>query len=123
MTKRNYADNRRKRRNRKRFYRNRRIVLTIAVIFIAVIYLSIFGGQESVRAYDHSGGDSADHRYYKSIQVNDGDTLWDIAALYMDDSYDSTADYIEELKEINKLSSDNIHAGCYLTVSYKGCSP
>lgn len=117
MTKRRYADHRRKKGTRKSIYHNKKTFLMI--VFIAVIYLSIFGDKESVRAYDSPDEESSDYRYYKCIQVNDGDTLWDIAAVYMDDSYDSTSDYVEELKKINKLNSDNIHAGCYLTVSYK----
>lgn len=122
MTKRKYADDRRKignkkKRNRKGIYYNK--LTFFMIVFIAVIYLSIFGDKESVRAYDNLDEESSDCRYYKCIQVNDGDTLWDIAALYMDDSYDSASDYIEELKTINKLNSDKIHAGCYLTVSYK----
>ena len=36
--------------------------------------------------------------YYKSIEIQGGDTLWDIAKEYMSNDYASVYDYIEELK-------------------------
>lgn len=35
---------------------------------------------------------------YKSIEVKHGDTLWNIAETYMDDRYDSVAEYVNVLK-------------------------
>jgi cell division protein YceG involved in septum cleavage len=50
-----------------------------------------------------------------SIEVNNGDTLTSIAQDYAVSAgeYDS---YISEVKTINNLESDTIHAGCYLLV-------
>lgn len=57
-------------------------------------------------------------RCYKSIMIEPGDTLWGIASDFKDAHYDSTQEYIDELMRINGLSSDRIHAGRFLTVSY-----
>lgn len=57
-------------------------------------------------------------KYFKSIMIQEGDTLWDIAYIYMDDNYDSIEDYIEEVKAINNIEEDYITAGCYLTIPY-----
>ena len=57
-------------------------------------------------------------RYYTSIQLQAGDSLWDIAEEYMDGSGYSKKEYVEVLKRMNGLSSDRIHAGQYLTVVY-----
>lgn len=62
--------------------------------------------------------DHLNQKYYTSIQVNAGDTLWDIAQEYKTAEYSSTKDYVEEVKEINHLTNDTITTGCYLTVPY-----
>ena len=53
-----------------------------------------------------------------SVEVKKGDTLWSIASSYMTDEYDDVKEYVEELKESNGLTSDQIHAGNYIIVPY-----
>lgn len=57
------------------------------------------------------------YKYYTSIYIEEGDSLWSIAELYLYDGI-SIIDYIDELKRINSLENENIKAGCYLLVSY-----
>ncbi len=54
-------------------------------------------------------------KYYTSIEIMPGDTLWDIAERYSV-SYCSINDYIAEVKSANNLTSDDITAGGYLVV-------
>ena len=54
---------------------------------------------------------------YKTIQIQDGDTLWSIAAAYMTDDYDSVDSYIAELRDLNSLKSDELYTNHYLMVS------
>jgi hypothetical protein len=56
--------------------------------------------------------------YYTSIQIQHDDTLWDIAREYADGSGYTVRQYVEELKRMNRLQSENIHAGEFLTVVY-----
>lgn len=58
------------------------------------------------------------YKYYTSIKLEEGDSLWVIAEQYMTLEYNNIADYIAEVKSINSLSSDNITAGSFLTVPY-----
>ena len=66
--------------------------------------------------------DTADHEesyvYYKSIKIEKGDTLWDIANENLPEKYSSTEQYVEVLKEINGLSSDEIYSGENLMIMY-----
>ena len=56
--------------------------------------------------------------YYKSIEIKSGDTLWNIAEEYAPNTGLSTAEYVVQLKNINHLDKDTIHAGRNLMVMY-----
>ena len=61
---------------------------------------------------------TASYKYYKSIQVENGDTLWSIAQNNMDEHYSNTSEYVAEVKQMNSLRSDQIFAGNYLIIPY-----
>ncbi len=57
-------------------------------------------------------------KYYKSIAIEKGDTLWSIALKNTDaNNYDVNA-YITEVKRMNGLRDDTITTGMYLVVPY-----
>ena len=69
-------------------------------------------------AHDNVKDDPVRCKYYKSIQIHSGDTLWNIAEEYITEDYESVNAYITEVKKINKLSSDQIQDSQYLTFPY-----
>lgn len=58
------------------------------------------------------------YKYYTSIQVQRGDTLWEIAERYKTAEYSDIKSYIEEVKKINHLSTSKITDGMYLCIPY-----
>lgn len=56
-------------------------------------------------------------KFYTSIQIENGDTLWSIAEEHKP-AYITVSDYIDDLMSINNLTNDDIHAGNYLTIYY-----
>ena len=55
----------------------------------------------------------------ESIEIEDGDSLWEVAGKYMEHGpYESRKDYMEEVAEINQLSSTTIFEGQSLIVPY-----
>ena len=60
-------------------------------------------------------------KYYTSIEIQKGDTLWGIADEYAESCRMSTTDYVAELKSMNGLKEDVIHSGQHLTIMY--CVP
>lgn len=84
---------------------------------ICVLFLS-FSYQAIVSNADESVEDVS-YKYYTSIVIGSGDTLWTLAEEYGDDvHYKSTSDYINEVMQINHLKNDQIKAGEYLIVPY-----
>ena len=103
------------RRNRIRRQRQlrRRLALFAAVVLLA---LSMAGGSFIVRAEDASS-DIA-YKYYTSIRIEKGDTLWSIAAEYGDEHFESGQDFLHEVIQINHLLDFDIRQGDYLIIPY-----
>ena len=102
-------------RSRRLEIRNSRIIIsTIAVVTIFTIIGSVLFG--TVKA--HAASAEAPYKYYTSIRVEKGDTLWNIADTYITDNYDNRNDYIEEICSINHIAENTIHTGQYLTIPY-----
>ena len=91
---------------------------TIAVIlmFVMIAGFSGYFGKMLTSAHENTE-DEVPSLTYMSIEIHPGDTLWSIAEEYMPDSCDSVEDYISELRKLNSLNSDEIHANQYLMVS------
>ena len=109
---------RRIRNNRLRRRRQlRRHLIMCMLTFVLVISLSsVFF---ALRTKAQNSNEDILYKYYKSVMVEDGDTLWNYAELYGDSHfYEKNEDYIKEVIEMNSLDSDEITAGQYLILPY-----
>lgn len=106
-------------KRRREVYREK-FILLFAAVFLAFCCCLAVGikGVRFVQAQDHTKSAAPIYTYYKSIEVQSGDTLWDLAQTYTEDTQISISDYIKELKTVNGLVNDSIHEGQYLTVIY-----
>ncbi len=87
------------------------LVTTVLVIGCSLLFFSL-----KISAQSRADVQS---KYYKSIQVQEGDSLWNYAGLYGDSRYyDSRSDYIKEVSAVNALKNDRITAGQYLILPY-----
>lgn len=87
---------------------NNSIMLTILVILVLI--LSFFIGSRIV----HANESIEYNKSFISIEIEPGDTLNSIAQEHaLTSHYD---EYISEVKKINNLETDTIHAGCYLMI-------
>lgn len=85
----------------------------LIMIFLFIFYIDSFSAQASDIEQQHY------YKYYKSIEIKKGDTLWSIASEYMDlQHYNGISDYINEVKEMNALTSYQITAGNYIIIPY-----
>ena len=113
-TERELRSYRRKVKRQKEIRRNIILSLIGAVIFIT--FALTFYSFTSLANTDNK---EISYKYFTSIQVNKGDTLWSIAEEYMDDTnYDTVKDYITEVMYINKLTDDALVCGQHLVFPY-----
>lgn len=102
-------------RSRRIAVRNQKIVfLSVALFIVLVILGSVLFGSINAQA----ASVESSYKYYTSIQVEKGDTLWNIAQSYITDDYSDLNEYISEICSINHISDESIHAGQYLTIPY-----
>jgi hypothetical protein len=67
----------------------------------------------------NSGTNGQKYKYYTSVQLEYGDTLWKVADRYMDSEFYNHISYIEEVKSINHIHDENeVMAGKMLIIPY-----
>ena len=87
-----------------------------------VMSLSFGFGSFFSSAHDSKAEEPSGERYYKSVQLEKGDSLWSVAQRYRR-TEDSIYEYMDELAEANHLSlkdRNNLQEGDYLVVLYYG---
>lgn len=115
----NYKVSERRIRNNK--LRRRRQLRHHIMMFVMTILL-IFGCSVclfSLKTKAQSETEEIAYKYYKSIVVESGDTIWEYAMEYADeDYYDSYDSYVKEVIRINSMPDDSIQSGQYLVIPY-----
>lgn len=101
---------------------NRICTFFIALFFLCIIYAVALSVAIPATADESAAQKDSRCKYYKSIVIEKGDTLWTIADQYISEEYSSKPDYIDEVKHMNNLVSDEIHAGNYLVIPYYGAA-
>lgn len=87
-------------------------ILMVALTLIMVFMISVFFIHDKASAKDNQ------YKYYTSITIEYGDTLWSIADQYMDDAHYTKLSYISEVKSINHIKNDHIQEGKLLILPY-----
>lgn len=103
-------------RKREAVVRRQKKLLAIAILVF--VSLGILLGT-TISAQASSEADVASYnKYYTSVRVEAGDTLWTIADEYIEDLNIDKQEYINEICTINNICEDEIHAGDYVVVAY-----
>lgn len=107
---------------RSRRYHERRVRQLRRRCFMAVLtvvlVLTLAISYHAILSEATSGTEGTLYKYYTSIEVKYGDSLWSIAETYANEEYRSVRDYIAEVMEINHLEEESVSAGQYLIVPY-----
>lgn len=89
------------------------ILLTLMTLCIVVTLAITFG---SILSKANDGQEQ--YKYFTSIEVKRGDSLYAFAKAYMDTHYESEEHYIDEVMNINHLKDTDIKAGQFIIVPY-----
>lgn len=92
---------------------NKKILVSIIVGVALMLLLFISGGKNGSARY--ADASEIKVKCFESIQVTAGDTLWSLALEYGKE-FDDPEVFIDEVKEINKISGDTIYKNAYLIV-------
>lgn len=90
------------------------IFISVLSAAVLIILCSMLSG--TIRAQAASTEPS--YKYYTSICIQKGDTLWSIADSYMTAEYKDIDAYISEVCALNHIDASEIHYGQYITVPY-----
>ena len=66
---------------------------------------------------------AAKNKYYTCIDIEQGDTMWEIADRFFTEEYSDYNEYIAEVMSINNLNSEHIRSGIKLCVPYYAEEP
>ena len=95
MSKNNYKNNRK---------RKSTFISGIVSLLLIIICSCFFGSFFSSAHGDKSSEESSTKvKYYTSIEIKKGDSLWKIAEEHITDEYDSIYEYVDELIRINHI--------------------
>ena len=104
----------RNRARRLRHFRRQCIMIVLTVVLVLIFTISY----HAIVSKATSASEEVAYKYYKSIEINSGDSLWSIAETYAGEEYASEQNYIDEVKLINHMSDDSLTSGQYLIVPY-----
>ena len=101
-------------RKKKGFLHSTALRLAVAFTAAAAAFIIVLSSVNLTQAEE----DTLARKQYTSICIQPGDSLWSIAEQYADGHYSSIQEYIDEVRFINELPSDTIHAYAYLVIPY-----
>lgn len=108
-------------RNRLRKLRRQREVRRTCILAGIAIVLALIFALSYHAILSHANSEIGDiaYKYFTSVQVEPGDTLWKLAERYADqEHYASRDQYIAEVMAMNHLTDEAISAGSYLILPY-----
>ncbi len=121
-----YDDQRFLSRSEIRIYKNRirrhRIVrcqrIALAMIIAIIVFLFMFLASTIVLEAE-ADTFVPEYKYYKTVTVHAGDTLWNIATdNFSEEHYEDINSYMDEICSINNILGDEINAGEDIVVPY-----
>lgn len=92
-------------------------ICTVLITVVLIIFL-LNTGKTVNAAPEHEL-----HKYYTSIEIQPGDTLWEIADIYKTEGYSNRKAFIKEIQGLNHIDENQITSGCYLLIPYYAEKP
>ncbi len=107
----------RRRNVRNRLRRRREMLMTALLVFFIVATCILLLKITAMRA-DAAKRSVPVYKYYTTVEVSSGDTLWSIAEEHFDPGCCDIYSYMDEISSINHLTDGYLTAGKRLCVPY-----
>ncbi len=99
--------------------RQKRTMFFLAMALVLGVIFAIFVLGTNAQATSMNQASTSRYKYYKEVYVERGDSLWSIAKDNTDGSVDEIMNCMNEIQEINCISSKAVlKTGTYLVVPY-----
>ncbi len=105
-----------KRRRAKQVFYQKLALITLSLII--VLLCAFFASCKMASGKSNASLSVQSEKYYTSIEIQAGDSLWSIAKEHMSAEYGSIQEYVTEVIALNQLSDETLHAGEYLLIPY-----
>lgn len=90
----------------------------LCVVFTVLFVLAVCGFYRLGTVAQADEIPSRREKYFTSIRVEAGDSLWSIAEDYVSPEYENISAYVDELMFMNGMTDSRIYVGDYITVTY-----
>ena len=95
----------------------RRTFILTGITFVLVMVFTL--SYHALLTHANTELENISYKYYTSVQIQPGDSLWSLADRYADcEHYASQEQYITEVMNMNHLTGEDIYAGNYLILPY-----
>lgn len=101
----------RRAKQRKNHYKKAMLIFT--AIILGIILATVLSHSMSSAQNAHNS-----YKYYTSVEILPGDSLWSVADQYMTNDYHDKNSYINEVMEINHMTDTALRVGDSITVPY-----
>ena len=105
------------RTRRERELKRRILIFTFSLILFIIAAILTF----SIKSVASDGSEAPLYKHYVSVQIEAGDSVYDLAREYYSEGYDSYDSLMDEIIFINNLSDESVlKTGNYLVIpTYK----
>lgn len=99
-------------------HRSNKGILFVITAAILVFLLGFFLGSRNINEVEAKDYTADTVKYYTSVEIEDGDTLWEIADEYMSQEFEDKEAFIDEVCEMNHITGSMIRSGSTILVPY-----
>ena len=97
-------------------FRTERVFSSMVMTFLVLVLVIVCFGSSPMTVQASEASPAGRGVTYESVKLDLGDTWESLALRYNNDLSMSTEQFVSEVMRINRMHTDRLHPGCYLTL-------